>query len=60
MLQARVPFTQKVISNMDMGAGAAFESLVLGGAIVGLLCVLPMFVLLAIVVFSFSRRRKDD
>jgi len=45
---------------MDMGAGAEFESMFLGGAIVGLLCVLPMFVVLAIVIISFWRSKKED
>lgn len=45
---------------MDMGAKQAFNDLFLGGAIVGLLCVLPMVFLLAVTIFSFTRRNKDD
>jgi hypothetical protein len=45
---------------MDMGAKQAFNDLLLGGAIVGLLCVLPMVCLLAITIFSLARRKKDD
>jgi|LakMenEpi03Aug12_release.lakeMendotaPanAssembly.Ray.scaffolds.fasta_scaffold878668_1 hypothetical protein len=45
---------------MDMGAGAAFESMKLGAAVVGVLCVLPMFVLLVVVVITFWPRKRND
>ena len=45
---------------MDMGAGAEFESMKFGAAVVGVLCVLPMFVVLVVVVISFWPRKRND
>lgn len=45
---------------MDMGAGQAFESLFLGGAVVGVLCVLPLVVILAAIVITLWSQRKRD
>ena len=45
---------------MDMGAASAFNTLFLGGAIVGVICVLPLIVVLGLAVFSFRRRKNGD
>lgn len=45
---------------MDMGFKNAMESLMIGGAIVGFVCVLPLLLVLAVVVLSFRRSKKDD
>ncbi len=45
---------------MDMGAGQAFESLILGGAVVGVLCVLPMVVIFTAIIFILWSQRKRD
>ena len=42
------------------GRRSGIESMKIGAAVVGVLCVLPMFVVLVVVVISFWPRKRND